>query len=101
MVAETLTRLGDIQLTLRQPAEAVSSYERALAVWQHADGGERKLAPIRFALARALRQTGADSKRALSLARQAREDLAQLDPSSPTLRELDAWLAARDDPGGH
>jgi serine/threonine-protein kinase len=75
-LAEPLLGLGEVLLAQASPGAAVPLFERALTV---ADGaGTQVLARSRFGLARALWDAGRERERALSLARQALEDLGLL-----------------------
>jgi eukaryotic-like serine/threonine-protein kinase len=101
-VANTLTGRAELLLTLSRAAEARADLERALAIREGANDPQRHdYGRTRFALARALWQTGGDRTRARQLAEAARGDLAEAD--SPLARgrraALAAWLAEHAAPG--
>jgi tetratricopeptide (TPR) repeat protein len=68
LVALALTQLGEAELLRRDAGAALPLLERALAAREHKLEDPTNLARIRFALARALWETGGDRKRAVELA---------------------------------
>ncbi len=94
-VAAPLTGIGLARLALEEPAAAIAPLERAVRVYETSPGDPVLLARTRFALARALVGAGRDRRRALGLARAAREVLAAAPAEGETLAQLDAWLAGR------
>jgi tetratricopeptide (TPR) repeat protein/predicted Ser/Thr protein kinase len=94
--AYPLSGLGRARLALGEPAAAVPLLERALALWESTGAASaHDLATDRFALARALWESGRDRRRALDLARLARDGLAALAVESLPLRDQVAeWLSA-------
>ena len=95
-LAAALLGLGETQLLAGRPAAAIEPLERALPLLG-ADEHRVLLAGVRFALARALWEARGDRVRALALAGQARAALAGAPEQDASLREVDAWLAARRD----
>jgi tetratricopeptide (TPR) repeat protein/predicted Ser/Thr protein kinase len=93
-VATVRSNLGSVAAALDEHDEARRQYERALAIREAALGPEHPdVANARFALARALWST--EPERARELAELARHTYASIQPVSPQLAELDAWLGSR------
>jgi serine/threonine-protein kinase len=92
-IAYPLTTLGKIRLATGDSTSAVSYLERALGIREQYDSDATLVAETRFGLARALWERGGDLRRALSLARSARETYAT-NNRPRKLSEVDAWLAA-------
>jgi tetratricopeptide (TPR) repeat protein/tRNA A-37 threonylcarbamoyl transferase component Bud32 len=83
---------GNVALESGQPARAVAPLERALAMLSERRGDPGVLAVVRFALARALPASA--SKRAIPLARAAREAFARdANVYASELKQADEWLA--------
>jgi tetratricopeptide (TPR) repeat protein len=94
-VGRALTGLGRSLLAMHDARAALVPLERAVALWDRAKGSPDRVeaAHARFALARALMETGGDAPRATRLARQAQEVLAARAPADPrSLKELSEWL---------
>jgi tetratricopeptide (TPR) repeat protein len=94
---------GEALLGSKKAAEALAPLERSLTLPRRVFAWD--LARAKFALARALVETKGDRGRALSLAREARSDLAGRAhglsaapgaPGSALLAPVDRWLAERD-----
>ncbi|HEX6204111.1 MAG TPA: serine/threonine-protein kinase, partial [Thermoanaerobaculia bacterium] len=95
-LAYPLAGLGRAELQGGRPERAVPLLEDALARWEASGVVTRQeLGADRFALARALWESGGDRGRSLELARSARQTLAELPEPPPLLADLDAWLAER------
>jgi tetratricopeptide (TPR) repeat protein/tRNA A-37 threonylcarbamoyl transferase component Bud32 len=95
-IAEALTGEGRALLGLHATERAVASLERALAVCERQrDTAPSTLAETRFALARALSETGRERARAITLAKQARETWATSRASSRSKERaaIDEWLS--------
>lgn len=71
-LAEPLTGLGQSELALGRPREALVPLERAAVLRGEHGGGPVAVAETRFALAQALWDSGGDRRRAVTLATQAR-----------------------------
>ena len=94
-LAYELTGIGDCELDLGAPAKATTPLARALEL-RHAQANDPELGRTRFALARALAQTGSDGEQARALANAARTGYADDRPASRSARaRIDAWLAGR------
>ncbi len=93
-----LQALGALLVDSGRPAEALPPLERALAIRERQPVPRGWLDESRFALARALWESGGDRARALRLARQAAAGFAALGEAEKTNHaEVEAWLAARGD----
>ncbi|HEU4408189.1 MAG TPA: serine/threonine-protein kinase [Polyangiaceae bacterium] len=93
-----LTGLSLSYVGAGRAAEAVALAERGLAILAKGDAGPGGLAEARFALARALAAADREPRRALALARQAR-DAMRAAPAALSLVALDdveAWLRERE-----
>ena len=91
--AYDLVGLGQALLAEHQAASALDPLEKALALRETAHVAPRLLAEAKFALARALWETGRDRTRAAALAEGARSDYAPLGPVFETERRaVAAWL---------
>ncbi|MDY7229507.1 serine/threonine-protein kinase [Hyalangium rubrum] len=84
--------LAELQLARGKPAEALPLLERALKHVYRKDADD-----VRFALARALWDTGQDRTRARALATEVQEHW-QRQAIAPKLAEASRWLAAHADP---
>ena len=88
--------VGNALLALSRPADAVAHLEQAIGLREAGKGDPGDLAEARFALAKALWESGRDKKRALALAAAARGPLEAAGAARKELStELGAWLAAR------
>jgi tetratricopeptide (TPR) repeat protein len=85
-VGEALTSLGRIRVARHEDDEALEPLERAIAILEHYVAQSR-LGLARFALARALWNTGRDRLRARALALAARDHVAE------DRAEIEDWLA--------
>jgi tetratricopeptide (TPR) repeat protein len=90
---DALTGMGDCMWKLGQLAAAQSAFERALAI-RKAGARPIELADTEFGLARTLAQRG-DTRRAMELAKAARQRYAGDPAAREQLAELDAWLRSR------
>jgi eukaryotic-like serine/threonine-protein kinase len=91
--AYPLTGKGRSLLALGHPGEAVAPLSAALEV---RDRGETLPLPrgeTRFALARALWESGGDRARARALASSARDEYRRATSAGKNVAEIDAWLA--------
>jgi tetratricopeptide (TPR) repeat protein len=86
-LAESLVLVGQIRLDRNEAAQALPLLERAVGILEKHGSDPALLAQGRFALARALWNTGGDRARARSLAIAAREN------AGDERAEVDAWLA--------
>ncbi|QSQ27111.1 serine/threonine protein kinase [Pyxidicoccus parkwayensis] len=92
-LAEPRAVLGQVLLERGDAARARPLLEQAIADWEKEGQSALNLAIPRFALARALRQSGADAARARALAQSVRETMAPTaEPRIVRLEELDAFL---------
>jgi hypothetical protein len=90
-----LTALGRARLALGRPKDAIAPLERANELREAAEPEKLLVAETRFALARALWDSNADRRRALTLADEARQNYAQLGTQPRSVALVDSWLAAR------
>jgi len=74
--AHALTCVGEAQLGSKAPRAALAPLRRALALRESQAGDAAEIARTRFALARALWETGGDRRRAVALAEQSRDGYA-------------------------
>jgi tetratricopeptide (TPR) repeat protein len=92
-VAYALTGIGDCYLALGNLDDAVEPLERALRIREKAGVGGAAMAETRFALAEVLWDSRRDRKRAVELAKLAREGYAtEGDKSTKDLGIVDRWL---------
>ncbi|HEY2511561.1 MAG TPA: tetratricopeptide repeat protein, partial [Polyangiaceae bacterium] len=91
--ADALRCLGEARLLAGHPREALTPLERSVTLERRTYPGD--LARARFALARALVESGGDAARALALAQQARDDFASAPGLGYELGVVQGWLAAR------
>jgi tetratricopeptide (TPR) repeat protein len=97
-VAISLTGLGSLYYEAKKNGRSIECLERARAICEAGTCGSMTASRLRFALARALWDRGADKGRALELARLARDEWAGLPDTTRRARllaEADAWLRAR------
>jgi serine/threonine protein kinase/tetratricopeptide (TPR) repeat protein len=92
LAAYPLTGMGRVHLLRHQPRRALPLLERAVEL--HAGGTEDPVlrADARFALARALADSGDPGPRAATLALEARDAYAQGADEADKRAEVDAWL---------
>ncbi len=94
--AYALAGLGEIEMRYRHPSNAVPLLRHAVALYESHAGDPAALAEVRFALARAIWDSGGRRAESLALARESRAVLATLGPASKqALSELLAWQRAR------
>lgn len=92
----SLTGIGRALIELRQPAQAIAPLHEALRLREASAAEPGDLSETRFALARALWESGSDRSRAIVLAKQARDGYAPLGSAyAPDLAEVDAWLRGK------
>jgi tetratricopeptide (TPR) repeat protein len=92
--AEDLGGLGIALLEEKRAAEALPVLERAVAIGERAQAEPVSLAKSRFALARALWQSGGDRARAVALARAAQKILETSgERQAPDVEQINRWLA--------
>ncbi len=95
-LARTLVAIGQAQLGLKRPDQAIAPLETALGLHDRAKSPELELQEARFELARALWDTGRDRKRAVGLARQAWTFFEKAEGVEQSQRaEMAAWLKSR------
>ena len=89
------TSLGSIETdrSEKQPAAALEPLERAVTACESKAGDPLDLALARFNLARALWQSQGDRRRAIALARLARQGFARYPRSRDDLLSVQQWLA--------
>jgi len=95
-VGYDLALVSAAYLRLDQPAKAIDSLQRTLAMRLKRDGESEEVAEARLMLAEAMWNAGSDHPRALQLARQAREFLKSLGhpPMSPNLvNDVESFFA--------
>lgn len=93
-LAYPLTGLGVASSKLGRFAEAVPPLERALRIREAHEPNQRQVADTRFALGRALWESGGDRARAIQLAEAARAFYGSMKASLRAADETRAWLAA-------
>jgi tetratricopeptide (TPR) repeat protein len=89
-----LVGTGIALLGLARPVEAIPFIERSIAIRDRSEPRLDLKAEPRFALARALWDSGGDRGRARASAEAARAGYAKSPDAEKQLREVDAWLAA-------
>jgi tetratricopeptide (TPR) repeat protein/predicted Ser/Thr protein kinase len=89
---DALTCLGESELALGKVADAIAHLERGTTLKKRESVAELPL--VEFALARALRASGRDPKRARALAESALGELRKAAGVEPQSRAVEAWLAA-------
>jgi tetratricopeptide (TPR) repeat protein len=94
-LAFPLTGLGRSLLGLGRAREAVAPLERALAIRDRDETLPLPRGETRFALARALWESGGDRARALTLAASARDEYQRATKAAKNVVEIDAWLRER------
>jgi serine/threonine protein kinase/tetratricopeptide (TPR) repeat protein len=92
-LAYPLTGLGRVRIAQGEPGAAIAPLERALRIRDAQENDPTFVAETRFALAKALWDSGGDRARAVSLARTAKDKYAA-EQASSELGEVDAWLAS-------
>ncbi len=96
-VAYALTGIGDSYLALGELDEAIPPLERALRIRENADVGGTDMAETRFALAEALWDARRDRKRAVQLAKLARDGYAAAGAmAAKDLGIVERWLERND-----
>jgi tetratricopeptide (TPR) repeat protein len=93
--AEELQGLGEAEIVQGRPANAISPLEESLKIWEKVQRRPSQVADARFALARALWESGRNRPRALSLAEAARVDLAS-PATAARQRVVAGWLTDHD-----
>ena len=89
--------MASAYLVLQQPAKGLELAREALALEEGSTIDPTEQALARFVLARALDANHEDRERALSLAKEARRQLAEHQvEQSPYLHQMDTWLAAHE-----
>ncbi|MCA9690977.1 MAG: serine/threonine protein kinase, partial [Myxococcales bacterium] len=93
VTAGALGNLGGIALDEGRPAEALPSLERAVAIFDSHEGVQELELEHRFALARALVETGGDRARALAEARKAADGWRDAGEGRAKERaEVERWI---------
>lgn len=93
-VAYALTGIGTAHVGLGAPARALEPLERALKLRLEKNAAPTDVGETRFVLARALWDSRRDRRRAVELARRARDDFRSgKDAGVAGVAEIDAWLA--------
>ena len=92
LLADALTVIGRVDLARELPAQALPLLERALKIRELNASESGELGETRFALARALVETGRAVDRALALAQQAREDYRKGVDAQRKAVEISNWI---------
>ena len=92
MFSFPLEGIGNVRLAQRSPDEAIPVLVEVLRIRERTSTRERPLADTRFALARALWDSGRDRKRAVRLALQSRDVYRRLN-FSRKVETINGWLA--------
>jgi tetratricopeptide (TPR) repeat protein/predicted Ser/Thr protein kinase len=91
-----LLALGEVLVRTGEYASAIEQFERAVAIRTQTEAEPELLAEAHFGLAQALwdapADTGRDQKRALELARKARDEYGETDGNAKQLADVEAWL---------
>jgi tetratricopeptide (TPR) repeat protein len=96
-VAYALTGLGDCYLVAGELDKAIEHLERALRIREQTGAGVWSMAETRFALAEALWDAGRNRKRAIELARKARDGYAaEGEKAAKDLSIVEGWLEEYD-----
>jgi tetratricopeptide (TPR) repeat protein len=90
---DALTCLGEAELALHQTKSGIAHLERSVSMKTRYTANE--LPRVRFVLAKALRASGRELKRARDLAESAREDLRTAQGCEGEVADIDKWLEAR------
>jgi tetratricopeptide (TPR) repeat protein len=91
-MAHLLTNIGQCHLDLGESEKALGVLERSLEMLWERRASDRELAPVRFAVARALHALSRQPVRMRSLAKMARDALASSPEGGAVAREIDCWL---------
>lgn len=91
-MAHILTNIGECHLDLGDAEAAIGVLDRALEMLEARRAGERELATVRFAMARALKTLRREPVRARSLAQMARDALLDGQDGRARVIEIDRWL---------
>jgi eukaryotic-like serine/threonine-protein kinase len=100
LLSYPLTGLGLATLGEGHPAQAIAPLEEALKIRLERKDAPELVGEARFALARALGSNPSERKRALLLARAARDDYARAKANAKIVATIDAWLKAPPKPVG-
>jgi tetratricopeptide (TPR) repeat protein len=84
--------IGRALLALERRAEAIAELEAALEIWDKHKMSTGKSAQTRFALARAIAESGGDRAAAIAAATRARAEMAEHAPDN--VEPIDRWLEA-------
>jgi tetratricopeptide (TPR) repeat protein len=93
-IAYPLFGLGRVKLAAGDPAKAVPLLEESLSIREEGEHDPVRIADTRFALARALWDSGRDRRRAIALATRANDAYAR-QGRLESARSAKSWLAAR------
>ena len=85
--------VGQIALAEQRPADAITAFERAVAVQEGAAVQGQDLGEARFLLAKSLHLAERDHERALELAKKAKGDYRNQEDGAKYVAEIDEWLA--------
>jgi len=96
LVASLLMKIGGAALGASDTRKSISALERALSIREKHPEHATDLAETRFALAKALKKSGGDKKRAMTLAANAREAyVAAGDNYKKNVAEVDEWIGGK------
>lgn len=91
-LAHLLTHLGETQLAAGRPDEALVTFERSLNMLEGRRADDSELAPVRFAVARALASASREPVRAKSLAQLARDGFTAASDGEQQAGEVARWI---------
>ena len=92
-LAHLLTNLGETLLSKGDTQEAMQALDRALIMLEARRAEDSELAPVRFAIARALDQAGREPLRAKSLAQLAFDGFIQATDGQSKAAEVESWIS--------
>lgn len=95
-LAHLLSNLGETLLAKGDTAEALLTLEQALGLLEGRRAEDTELAPVRFAIARALAQANREPLRAKSLAQLAFDGYLQSTDGEKKAAEIERWIKQRD-----
>ncbi len=90
--AVMLLNIGDCELDLKRPTEAVPVLEEAVSILRAGESAPRRIGDAELVLAKALWRSGRDRKRARKVGRDARAQYAAAGDNE-RVADIDAWLA--------
>lgn len=91
-LAHLLTHFGETQLAGGRAAEALATFERSLTMLEGRRADDSELAPVRFAVARALASARREPVRAKSLAQLARDGFDAASDGARQAQDVARWI---------